>query len=133
MTGYRVFLRGEPRREHVLAALEFHHPFLACDGPVGPVDLVVVRDGVLLELQEDHDEVDPPEHDLVRYPLLVRFTPADEQVRPAWLAAHAFLWTITRCGQVDEALLLGPDAAPLRYKSGRIVPAQKNARSRTED
>ena len=114
----------------MLSALRLRHPFRACDGPVGPVALVVVREGALLELQEDHEEVDAA-HALDRYPLLVRFVPIAEP-GPARLAAHAFLWTVTRCGQVDEALLLGPDVAPLRYKSGRIGRRQ-DVRSRTED
>ena len=69
MTGYRVFLRGEPSTEPVLAALELVHPLLALDGPIGPADLVGVRGSLLIELREDHEETDHA--GLARYPLLV--------------------------------------------------------------
>ena len=129
MTGYRVFLRGEPSTEHVLAALELVHPLLALDGPIGPADLVGVRGSLLIELREDHEETDHA--GLARYPLLVRFVPAANEMS-AWIAAHAFLWRVTRGGHVDEALLLGGDAEPLRYRRGRIEPLH-GSRSRTED
>ncbi|GAB2653199.1 hypothetical protein GCM10027271_09360 [Saccharopolyspora gloriosae] len=119
MDGFRVFLRGEPRIDLVLASLQLQHPFAVLDGPIGSTGLVGVRAAVLVELCEDHDEPGG----LGRYPLLVRFTGTDGPER-AWRAAHAFLWTVTRGGEVDEALLLGPGTAPLRYHRGRIAPVR---------
>lgn len=119
MDGFRVFLRGEPRADLVLDVLQLQHPFVVLDGPIGSAGLVGVRAAVLVELCDDHDE--PGE--LGRYPLLVRFTGTDG-TEPAWSAAHAFLWSVTRGGEVDEALLLGPGTAPLRYHRGRIAPVR---------
>lgn len=115
MDGFRVFLRGQVNIEQALAVLEGLRPVEVLSGPVGPVDVFCIRDGLLIEFHHDHQDPD--------FPLLIRFIETDRCLGRAWVAAHAFLWAVTRRAEVDEALLTGPDTEPLRFREGHIRPA----------
>ncbi|MCI2418642.1 hypothetical protein MOQ72_14475 [Saccharopolyspora sp. K220] len=103
-----VFVWGEADTEHALRVLQALRCFEVLDGPVGPADVVGVRDGVLVELRRS----DPGG-------LLVRFADGT-RLGQASIVAHAFLWMITRRALVEEAMLVGPDTEPLRFRDGRI-------------
>jgi hypothetical protein len=123
---FRVFLRGQVGISQTLGALEALRPLDVLDGPLGPADLLGVRDGVLVELLMEHEEGDCHGLPVSGLPVLVRF--ADGSARSgsgpgrAWTAAHAFLWMVTRRCEVEEALLAGTDSPPLHFRGGRIRP-----------
>ncbi|MGP4018514.1 hypothetical protein [Saccharopolyspora sp. 5N708] len=103
-----VFVWGGADTAHALRALQALRCFEVLDGPIGPADVVGVRDGVVVELRYS----DPGG-------LLVRFV---DGRRPgqASIVAHSFLWMITRRAPVEEAMLVGPGIEPLRFRDGRI-------------
>ncbi|GAA0508752.1 hypothetical protein GCM10011581_19180 [Saccharopolyspora subtropica] len=103
-----VFVWGAVSPDHAVRALRALRGFQVLDGPVGPADVVGVRDGVLVELRHS----DPGG-------LLVRFEDGATPGR-ASIAAHSFLWMITRRPWVEEAVLTGAGAEPLRFHRGRI-------------
>lgn len=110
MDGLRVLLWGGADAAHAVRAMTALRPFQVLDGPLGAADLVGLRDGVLVELRG----VGPAG-------LAVRFLDAEAAGR-AWIAAHSFLWVITRWGRVEEAVLFGGGAEPLRFSDGRFRP-----------
>ncbi|MDA3628148.1 hypothetical protein [Saccharopolyspora oryzae] len=103
-----VFVWGAADTERAVRVLQAVRGFEALDGPVGSADLLGVRDGVLVELRH----CDPGG-------LQVRFVDGTSPGRAA-VVARSFLWMITRRGGVDEAMLVGPGAHGLRFRSGRI-------------
>ncbi|WP_249124364.1 hypothetical protein [Saccharopolyspora erythraea] len=108
MDGYRVFLWGWADSSLIARTLEALRPFDTLDGPVGPAELIGMRDGVLVEVTREGA-------DATRVRFVDAGGPAD-----AWTAAHSFLWVVTRRLPVEEALLLGDDTEPLHYREGRI-------------
>lgn len=132
MDGYRVFLRGPVKHRHVLAALEMLQAFDVLDGPVGPVDIVGVRDDVLAEFVYRRREENWYGLTVSEFPMMVRFCRVSDAGR-AWAAAHAFLWTVTHRYAVDDALLIGADTEPLRFREGRILPVPAPEERYSED
>ncbi|MEV0053461.1 hypothetical protein AB0H34_23530 [Saccharopolyspora shandongensis] len=103
-----VFVWGAADTERAVRVLQALRRFDVLDGPLGSADLFGIRDGVLVEMRHS----DPGG-------LLVRFT---DGRRPGQseIVARAFLWLITRGDSVEEAMLVGPGAEPLRFRDGRI-------------
>lgn len=132
MDGYRVFLRGPVKHRQVLAALESLRTFEVLDGPVGAVEIVGVRAEVLMEFVHRRGEKPWYGLALAEFPMMVRFSAVGEH-GPAWVAAHSFLWMVTRRYPVDEALLIGPDTEPLRFRQGRILPVPAPEERYSED
>ncbi|GAB3286061.1 hypothetical protein [Parasphingorhabdus pacifica] len=127
MDDYRVFLRGPVKHRQVLAALETLRTFDVLDGPVGTTEVVGVREDVLIEFVHQHREPDGDGPSSADMPMLVRFSSVAGPA-PAWTAAHSFLWMLTRCYPVREALLVGHGIEPLRFRDGRFLraPAPEN-------
>lgn len=134
MDGFRVFLQGRVDIGEALASLDAIRRVEVLDGPVGPVDVVCIRDGVLVELHREHEEPDwdglaPPDCSPRDFSLLTRFTDTGCGGSRAWTAAHAFLWAVTRRPGVTRALLLGPETEPLYFHEGRIRAVPRSRRS----
>lgn len=122
MDGFRVFLRGQLSIDHAVTAISALRPIDVLDGPIGPVDVLCVRGDVLVELCRRHAETDRFGRCASDFPLLTRFVSTRRQAHSAWVAAHAFLWMVTRRPNITEALLVGPETEPLRFREGRIRP-----------
>lgn len=118
----RVFLRSAISTGQLLDALEALRPFDVLDGPVGQVDVLGIRAGLLVEVVAAHGDSHGSSATGLRR--LVRFFAVNnEPLRgSAWVAAHAFLWILTQRYEIDEAMLLSPVSEPLRYSGGRIRP-----------